>query len=118
VPQVDRDGNERGGIHLPEYSAPLATYAAWNLRDPSIGAPDQRVAFEGSFLPFAKDAATRVQAGDPRLSIAERYRGKDDYLQRYARALDALIGERFILPEDRKAMLERGAEEWDYAMSR
>jgi hypothetical protein len=118
VPQVDRDGNELGGIRLPEYSAPLATYAPWNLRDPSIGAPEQRVPFEGSFLPFAKDAATRVQAGDPRLSIAERYRGKDEYLQRYARALDGLIRERFILPEDRKALLERGAEEWDYAMTR
>ena len=46
VPQVDADGNERDGVRLPEISVPLATYASWNLRDPSIGAPDQRVSFE------------------------------------------------------------------------
>jgi hypothetical protein len=115
VPQVDRDGNELGGVRLPEYSAPLATYAPWNLRDPSIGAPEQRLPFEGSFLAFAKDAATRARTGDPRLSVAERYQDKDDYLQRYRRALDSLIRDRFILPEDREALLQRGAEEWDYA---
>ena len=39
VSQVDADGNERDGVRLPEFSVPLATYAGWNLRDPSIGAP-------------------------------------------------------------------------------
>ena len=37
VPQVDSDGNERDGVHLPEITVPLATYTSWNLRDPSIG---------------------------------------------------------------------------------
>ncbi len=59
VPQVDEDGNERGGIRLPQVSVPLATYTGWNLRDASIGAPDQRVSFEGSYLPFAKTAEER-----------------------------------------------------------
>jgi hypothetical protein len=115
VPQVDHDGNELGGVRLPEVAAPLATYAPWNLRDPSIGAPEQRLAFEGSFLPFAKNTATRARTGDPRPSIAERYRDKDEYLQRYAHALDALIRDRFILAEDRKALLQRAGEEWDFA---
>ena len=52
-----------------------ATYASWNLRDPSIGAPDQRVAFETSYIPFPKTAADRQKTGDPRKSIAERYSG-------------------------------------------
>lgn len=116
VPQVDPDGNERAGIRLPEYSAPLATYTPWNLRDPSIGAPQQRVAFEGSFLPFAKDAAARALSGDPRPSVSERYRDEADYLQRYTAALDGLIRERYLLAEDRAALLARAAEEWDYAM--
>jgi hypothetical protein len=38
VPQVDADGNERDGVRMPEISVPLATYASWNLRDPSIEA--------------------------------------------------------------------------------
>ncbi len=115
VPQVDQDGNELGGIRLPEFAAPLATYTPWNLRDPSIGAAHQRVAFEGSFLPFARDQATRARLGDPRASIAERYSDKADYLKRYTRALDALIRERYLLPEDRDALLHAGSDEWDYA---
>ena len=73
VPQVDADGNERDGVRLPEISVPLATYASWNLRDASIGAPDQRVSFEDSYLPFPKTAAEREERGDPRRSIEERY---------------------------------------------
>jgi len=115
VPQVDVDGNERAGIHLPEVTVPLATYAPWNLRDPSIGAPDQRVSFEGSFVPFPKTAAERQKNGDPRKSIAERYAGGKDYLERYAQALDKLIQEHWILEEDRSIVLRLAQEEWDEA---
>jgi len=115
VPQVDTDGNELGGIRLPELAAPLATYASWNPRDPAIGGPDQRVAFEGAFLPFARDAAARQAAGDPRPSIAERYQDRSAYTRRFAEALDDLIRRRFILPEDRGALLRRGDDEWEYA---
>ncbi len=115
VPQVDTDGNERDGIRLPEITVPLATYAGWNLRDPSIGAPDQRVAFEASYIPFLKTAADRTASGDPRKSIAERYANREDYLARYAKAVDALVKQRWILEEDRAALLERGAAEWTEA---
>jgi hypothetical protein len=115
VPQVDADGNERDGVRLPEVAVPLAAYTGWNLRDPSIGAPDQRLPFEGSYLPFARTAADRIRSGDPRPSIAERYKSREDYLARYSRALDGLIQKRWILAEDRTAMIERGGEEWDAA---
>jgi hypothetical protein len=112
VPRVNEDGNERDGVHLPEIEVPLATYASWNLRDPSIGAPDQRVAFELSTIPFPKTAEERQRRGDPRKSIAERYAGREDYLGRYETAIDELMRERWILPEDRGALLERGKAEW------
>jgi hypothetical protein len=115
VPQVNADGNERDGVRLPELSAPLATYASWNLRDPSIGAPDQRVSFEASYLPFAKTAADRQNTGDPRKSVAERYTSHEDYITRYATALDALVKQRWILAEDRDAVLQRGEQEWNEA---
>jgi hypothetical protein len=54
VPQSDVDGNDLGGVRLPELQAPLATYTGWNLRDPSIGAPEQRVSFLGSWIPLTK----------------------------------------------------------------
>ena len=113
VPQVDEDGNERGGIRLPQVSVPLATYASWNLRDPSIGAPDQRISFEGSYLPFAKTAEERKKKGDPRKSIAERYAGRQEYLKQYEQALDELIRQRYVLQEDRDALLKLGEQEWE-----
>ena len=112
VPQVDADGNERDGVKLPEITVPLATYASWNLRDPSIGAPDQRVSFEASYIPFPKTAAERQANGDPRRSIAERYSGREDYLARYTKAVDDLVKQRWILPEDRDAVAARGQQEW------
>jgi hypothetical protein len=115
VPQVDADGNERDGVRLPEIAVPLATYTGWNLRDPSIGAPDQRLPFVGSYLPFPKTAGDRARTGDPRLSIAERYTSREVYLARYTQALDALIKQHWILAEDRAAMIQRGDEEWDLA---
>ena len=114
LPQVDADGNELAGIHLPEISVPLATYTGWNLRDPSIGAPNQRLPFEGSFFPFPKDAAARQKSGDPRKSIAERYASRETYLDRFTQATDELIKQRWILPEDRATLLQRGADEWDF----
>jgi len=115
VPQVDADGNERDGIRLPEITVPLATVTGWNLRDPSIGAPTERVSFEGSWIPFAKTAEDRKRNGDPRLSIAERYPSEDDYIRRYTQSLDTLIKERWILPEDREAFLARAQQEWRQA---
>ena len=115
VPQVDADGNERDGVRLPEITVPLATYTSWNLRDPSIGAPDQRVSFEASYLPFPKTAAERQKTGDPRKSIAERYSSAEDYMTQYKSAVDDLVKQRWILPEDRDALLKRGEQEWTEA---
>ena len=115
VPQVDADGNERDGVRLPEIRVPLATYASWNLRDPSIGAPDQRVAFEASYKPFPKTGAERQKSSDPRKSIAERYANREAYMAQFTSALDDLITQHWILPEDRAAILHRGEQEWDEA---
>jgi hypothetical protein len=112
VPQVDADGNERDGVRLPEISIPLATYTSWNLRDSSIGAPDQRVSFEASYLPFPRTTGERQRTGDPRKSIAERYADREDYVARYKNAVDDLVKQRWILQEDRLALVRRGEEEW------
>jgi Alpha/beta hydrolase domain len=116
VPQVDADGNELSGVRLPELTVPLATYTAWNLRDPTIGAPTQRVSFEGSYLPFPRTAEEARAKRDPRRSVAERYPSREQYLQRFGAAVDELVRERWILPQDRAALLERGGEEWDLVM--
>ena len=115
IPQVDRDGNERDGIHLPEITVPLATYTGWNLRDPSIGAPDQRVSFEGSYIPFPRTLAERKRTGDPRESIEERYANREEYLKKYGAAIDDLVARHWILSEDKAELLVRAEREWDVA---
>jgi hypothetical protein len=116
VPQVDKDGNDLGGIRVPEVAVPIATYTGWNLRDPKIGAPTQMVSFVGSYIPFPKTRADRERSGDPRLSIAERYQSREQYVGMYAGAALELIRERFLLPEDLPAVLHRGEQEWDVAV--
>jgi len=113
VPQTDADGNDLGGVRLPELQVPLATYTGWNLRDPSIGAPDLRLSFLGSFIPFARNASEREQSGDPRPSVAERYVSREEYMGKFAEAAMHLIKERFLLREDLTAVLERGQREWN-----
>jgi hypothetical protein len=113
VPQTDADGNDLGGVRLPELQVPLATYTGWNLRDPSIGASGRRISFLGSFLPFVRSAAEREKPGDPRISIAERYASREQYMGKFAEAALKLIQERFLLREDLPAVLERGRREWD-----
>lgn len=113
VPQPDATGNDTGGVRLPELDVPLATYTGWNLRDPAIGAPEQRVSFLGSFIPLARTEQERKQAGDPRASIAERYASRDDYLSKFKSAAEKLIQQRFVLQEDLPAILARGQKEWE-----
>src|SRR5256885_2498661 len=113
VPQTDGDGNDLGGVRLPELQAPLAAYTGWNLRDPSIGAPDLRLSFLGSFIPFARNASEREKSGDPRPSVAERYVSREEYMGKFAEAAMNLIKERFLLREDLTAVLERGRREWN-----
>ena len=115
VPQVDADGNERDGVRLPALTVPLATYTGWNLRDPAIGAPEQRVAFEGSYLRFPRTASERADSGDPRRSIAERYANRQEYLERYSKAVDELVHQHWIVQEDKPALLHRGELEWNEA---
>jgi hypothetical protein len=112
VPQSDGDGNDLGGVRLPELQVPLATYTGWNLRDPSIGAPEQRVSFLGSWIPLAKTTEERKKSSDPRLSIAERYKSQEEYMSKFEQAAKKLIEQRFLLQEDLPAILEQGKLEW------
>ena len=101
--QVDEDGNERAGIRLPDVAVPLATYTGWNFRKPEIGAPGELVPLLGSSIPFPATRAAREAAKDPRRSIEERYRTRDEYLARVEQALDALVLKGYLIYDDRTA---------------
>ena len=115
VPQVDRDGNDLGGIRDPEVAVPLATTTGWNFRDPSVGNPQDIYQLLGSYIPFARTKAARQANGDPRLSIEERYRDLDDYLQQVRSAAMDLIRQRFMLAADLDAVMARARAHWSFA---
>lgn len=115
VPKPNADGEDTGGIMLPELQVPLATYTGWNLRASQTGNPTQRVSFLGSYLPLAKTKAEREANGDPRLSLAERYTSKEQYLDLYRKAAEKLVEQRFFLRDDLPPIMQHASEEWDFA---
>jgi hypothetical protein len=69
---------------------------------------------QGSFIPFARTKDAREASHDPRLSIAERYASREEYLAKFEAAAKSLAAAGFLLPADVPKLLERGAQEWDY----
>lgn len=116
--QVDRDGNELGGIRLPDVSVPLATLTGWNLRAPETGNPTKVAGLLGSYIPFPRTQAERERTGDPRLSIEERYDDRAHFMGMYTEAALKLIDEGYLLAEDLAAILEQARRHWDWATSR
>ena len=106
VCRVDADGNEVAGIRLPDIAVPLATYTGWNAYKapyPTGELADR----DGSCLAFAPDEAARKAAGDPRPSIAQRYRDRHDYVGQVREVALALVHQRLLLAQDADAYVER-----------
>jgi hypothetical protein len=104
VPKVDRDGNDVAGIRLPAVSVPLGTYTGWNLQPRGL-AEDELAGLLGSFIPFARTKAERRKSGDPRLSLEERYKDREEYVQQVSRAARILVEKRYLLPEDAERLI-------------
>jgi hypothetical protein len=116
VSQIDRDGNEIGGIRLPEQLFPLATTTGWLFRSERLGAPETLIVNAGSYIPFPATREEKQKAGDPRLSIEERYAGRADYLAKVTEAANRLAQERYVLQQDVPAIIEAAAKHWDWRM--
>jgi hypothetical protein len=96
VPKADADGNDIAGVRLPELTVPVATYTGWALRADGLDGCDAA----GQKVNFAKTKAARLEAGDPRPSLEERYADHATYVDQVTRAAQALKAERFLLDED------------------
>lgn len=114
--QVDVDGNEIGGIRLPEQEVPLATTTGWLFRSKRIGAPHTLMVNSGSYIPFPVTRAEREKTRDPRLSIEERYAGRAAYLAKVAQVANRLAAERYVLQRDVPAIVEAAGKHWDWRM--
>jgi hypothetical protein len=109
APKVDADGNEIAGVRVPDIQVPIGTYTGWNLRTSAYNSFGTNIINGGSFIPFARTKAERLASGDPRPSIEERYKNREDYIQKVTRAARDLEKQRLLLPED-AAQIIRQAE--------
>ena len=114
VPQVDADGNEIAGIRVPELSVPVATYTGWNLFNEQSGPTNVVSSMQGSFIPLARTKAEREQAGDPRRSVEERYRSRDQYLAEITKAANDLVAKGYLLKNDVARIAAQAGTRWDF----
>jgi hypothetical protein len=96
VPKTDTDGNDIAGIRMPDVTVPVATYSGWALRAEGLDGCDAA----GQRIAFAKTKAERMAAGDPRLSLEERYADHATYVSLVRRAAEDLKAQRLLLDED------------------
>lgn len=111
VPRPDSDGIAKGAFRPMEAAVPLGTNVGWNVRREGHRAGDM-CGLEGSFIAFAKTRAERLAAGDPRLSLEERYHDHAGFVAAVGKAADDLVRARFMLPEEAAAW-KTTAEESD-----
>jgi len=104
VPMLDQDGNATGGVRLPDIVAPLGTHAAQNPPLSFI------CSLAAGYVAFTKNKAERDAAKDARLSIAERYKDQNDYLNKIRSAARALEQRRLLLSEDATVIVYSAAE--------
>jgi hypothetical protein len=91
VPRRDADGNDVGGVRLPDIEASLGTYAALNR---PLTRPCMLI---GAWEPFSAE------------KIAQRYKGRDDYVNRIRAAARTAMVDGFLLPEDAAVIVEAAA---------
>jgi len=117
VPQCDADGNDLGGIRVPDVAVPLGTGTGWVFRPAAFGSPHEFYLLRGAWVPFAKTKAERQAANDQRPSLEERYANKTTYLDQVKAAVQKLIEQRFLTPADLELQLKQASERWDWVMS-
>jgi hypothetical protein len=70
---------------------------------------------QGSFIPLPRSSVERKRSNDPRASIEERYRDKDQYIGLVTKAALELIDQRYLLADDLAAVVREAGRHWDYA---
>lgn len=116
VPEVDRFGNEMGGVRGVEVRVPLATYLPWSLRLGMAGPEWEMRDFRGWLIPLAATEAERASTGDGRPSVQSLYREKGWYVKRMEEVLRELVEEGFLLERDVSHVAQRMWREWDWVV--
>jgi len=88
--------------------APLGTYTAWN---PVASGPlkGNEGSLAAGYIAFAQTRAERLAAGDPRLSVEERYGSQEGYNCVVRNAAARLVKDRLLLAEDATRLTAQAA---------
>ena len=116
VSALDADGNETGGLAMPDVTHALATHTGFNPRHPETGGNGQLLEYFGSSVPFPKDPTEREAKGDPRAAITQRYESRDAYLGLVQSAAEHLVSQGYLLPRDVALCCEIAARRYDLLM--
>jgi hypothetical protein len=105
VPAIGPEGNELGGIRMPEVAVPLALYRGWNyIADPN--APkDFLNDMVGSTFPL------------PKQKIDKLYSSKADYQSKVRARAEEMVKSRLLLDRDLEAVVTRAGQAWDWLLS-
>jgi Alpha/beta hydrolase domain len=98
--------------------APLGTYLGWNITagpgdvgydvtNPRPFHAGQVCNYVGGMVPFFKTKAQRLAAGDPRLSLEERYGTHDGYVAAVTKAVNNAYEKGYLLAADRDTLISQ-----------
>ena len=104
VPRTDSDGNELGGVPVVLRDAPLGSYFGWNVTAAGFH-KSQNCDYTGGYVPFATTHQERMQNGDPRPSLEERYGTHAGYVQAVHAAAARAVAKGLLLQEDADALV-------------
>ncbi len=105
VPAIDADGNEIGGVRMPEVSVPLAVYTGWNYLADSAAPKGYFNDMVGSTLPFSAS------------TVNKRYGNRAAYQDLVKAKALAMVSDGLLLERDVTQVVDRAGKEWDWLIS-
>ena len=110
VSALDSEGNEIGGIPMPDVTVPIATHTGFNPRRSDSGGAGQILEYLGSSIPFPFGVSARK---DPRKAVCERYLGREDYMNSIREVARKLVSQKYLLEEDIETCVDIAAARFD-----
>jgi Alpha/beta hydrolase domain len=104
IPKRDDDGNPVGGVRLPDMEAPLGVNARQN---PPLSF---QCMLAGAYVAFPRTQADAEAVHDEHRPVLERYKTRNEYVNRIRTAARELEQDGFLLPEDAAIIIQSAAE--------
>jgi hypothetical protein len=104
IPKRDDDGNPVGGVRLPDMEAPLGVNARQN---PPLSF---QCMLAGAYVAFPRTQADAEAVHDEHRPVLERYKTRNEYVNRIRTAARELEQDGFLSPDDAAIIIQSAAE--------